>query len=262
MSGNAMTERRAAYLEAVLAEAAVLAPEALGEEFLGLYLTGSAAAGRLHPAVQDVDLLFLVERPLGVAPLLRLRSALRTIETWFDSAETRVAWQIVSGPWKPAPADGKWTIALHGNIFTRRQLHKLATHQPNIAATMFAAGRVLAGAHPRDLVEPGVVTPACQRENVFGLRWLRELLFSVATCTIEAPRLAPVLADVLQYATLTGARNYALLRDALPPEALSVVDRVRRLKEAGATTVPRDLLAASGRALAAMDAGLIGGPNG
>lgn len=242
---------RREVLDAILTDLGGALPAALGANCLGVYFTGSAGAGTLHPTVQDVDLLYLTDTPAAPAELIACRAALQDVAARHTCARVRVAWHVVSGPWKPAPDSERWTVALHGNLMSRRQLAKLAVHHANIAATMFAAGRVLAGADPAALCPAGAVTPALQLQHVFGVRWLRELLFSVAACTLDAPALEPVLAEVLQYTLLSGAKNMALLEARPDPLHLPVVERTRAWKASGSAHVCPALLTDAAVTLAA-----------
>lgn len=251
---------RSRVLEAVLADLAQAVPAALGPNCLAVFFTGSASAGALHPLVQDVDLLYVTEAPARMRELVALREALDDVAARHADAETRVVWHVVAGPWKPEPVAGQWTIALHGNLMSRRQLAKLARHQANIATTMYASGRALAGPHPQELEPAGCVTADLQLRRVFGLRWLRDLLYSVSACTLGVRPLEPVLADVVQYTVLTGAKNAALLGRADDGAAVTeVVEHVRTWKLSGDPRVEEGLLQAAYEALFALAASVEGG---
>ena len=256
-------DARTAVLEAVLADVAQVVPAALGPNCLAVFFTGSASAGTLHPAVQDVDLLYLTEAPARMRELDALREALEGLAARHANPRTRVLWHVVAGPWKPEADPAQWTIALHGNLMSRRQLAKLARHQANIAVTMYTTGRALTGPHPHELEPPGAVTADMQLRRVFGLRWLRDLLYSVSACTVGVPPLEPILADVTQYAVLNGAKNAALLDGvALGNTAAGVVEQVRAWKQSGDPCVDETLLHASFVALSELAATVEGRTSG
>jgi Domain of unknown function (DUF4111) len=129
------------------------AVRALGDELVGLYLTGSLGLGDFDPASSDVDVLVATAGPLPgpvVGRLRRLHAALRAEGGW--AARLEVVYLPLAALRRFDPADaGRYPIGPSDRRFA------LGRQGPTWVLDRWVArehGLVVVGPDPRELIDP------------------------------------------------------------------------------------------------------------
>lgn len=141
----------------------------LGEQFTGLYLHGSLATGDFNPATSDIDFLVATEGelpPETVQALAAMHERMSTSGSWWDQRmEGAYIPRHALRRYDPAHATHPWTGA--DGHFAVEHLHSDWVIQRHI---LRERGVVLAGPHPRTLIDP--ISPDELRQAVRAI--LRE----------------------------------------------------------------------------------------
>lgn len=143
----------------------------LGEQFVGLYLSGSLAVGEFDPRSSDIDLVVVTDAPL---PANRV-AALREMHARFAASDSPWA-EKIEAVYIPedalrdgAPPDARYPVLEKGDTLA---LAPLEDGWPVQLYTLREHGVAVAGPDPRSLIPP--VPPAAMNRAGYGIaaEWL------------------------------------------------------------------------------------------
>jgi predicted nucleotidyltransferase len=126
---------------------------ALGDQVVAVILHGSLTLGDFRPGRSDIDLLVVVERPLGNEALGALREAVESLQGQVPGrVDLRVVTRAVAATPTPAPAMEASFALRPGRPAT---VETRVAAEPDLAvefSVVRAHGRTLLGAHPRTVI--------------------------------------------------------------------------------------------------------------
>ncbi|MDG7037696.1 MAG: hypothetical protein JRN37_00830 [Nitrososphaerota archaeon] len=175
---------------------------AFHRNLINVTLMGSTVNSEYKIINQDLDFLVVIGR-LNANDIRAYAMALEDIKG--KSKQVRIEWTIKDGPWKPS-IDGKPLIAVHMNLETQLAVWRRATHQTNLARSMFLNCETLHGPPLRDLFPILPYTPQKALSDCYAFPWLKGLLFAAVKMKPDSRF------ELFQYATLSAALNYRLLK--------------------------------------------------
>jgi len=169
---------------------------------INVTLMGSTVNSNYNMIQQDMDFITVIARA-DINEIRAYAGALEAIRENFK--KVRIEWTLKDGPWKPS-IDGNPLIAVHMNLETLLAVWRRATHQTNLARSMFLNCETLYGSPLRDLFPILPYTPQKALSDYYAFPWLKGLLLAAAGMTGNSRF------ELFQYATLSAALNYALLK--------------------------------------------------
>jgi hypothetical protein len=153
--------------------------EALGDNFVGLYLTGSLALGGFDSATSDVDIIVVTQRPLSDAEFAEVAALHERVSP--DNNQCGLPYDATyidrATLWRYAPGQRHVKVG-HGE-----PLHR-GDHRPNSVLerwTVRERGMVVAGPDPKTLIDatsPYEIRQAVRDELRYRLRAWTEGLWS------------------------------------------------------------------------------------